>query len=369
MANELTKVLSPLTVVELGFEVSTAHIGWFIAGLGGDVTLIDPSIERRLDAARAAFEQAEVDDPTLLALGLLALLADKRLLTNGDSPQAQQQLAKANIILVPASTGGKAESQRCAELHAQFSNALIVSVTPFGLSGERSSWTANDFLIYHAGGDAYFLPPGPGSASRAPVVAGDHSPGRMAGWSMLAAILAYARKVRLTGKGQVLEISQQEALLDLSRVEISRAANNGAIESRLTKAYETGGIMFASDSPVVLMPLEDHQWAKLWEILGDPDWSQSPDYATREGRREHAPEVQARLQAWVAQHTSADIYRLAQDAGVPVGIVRRASDVITSPQANSRGLFEKKGINGLTVVAPGLPFLLRGPARSVKAIK
>lgn len=180
----------------------------------------------------------------------------------------------------------------------------------------------------------------------------------MAGWSVLAAVLAYARRVVRSGQGMVLEISRQEALLDLSRVEISRAANNGAVESRLTKAYETGGIMFASDGPVVLMPLEDHQWAKLWGLLGDPDWSQAPEYATRAGRREHALEVQARLHAWVAEHTSAEVYTLAQQAGVPVGIVRRASDLLRSPQAIARSLFETKAVAEVEVVVAGLPFLV-----------
>lgn len=353
----------PVTV-ELGFDTTSAHIGWFLARLGGRVTCADPNLSAHVEEARRALDSSERDPERLMALGALALLAGKALIEEDEgAEEVRSRLAEAHIIIAPSNQGGAREAARCAALREQYPSALVISITPFGLSGERSEWVANDFLSYHAGGDAYFLPPGPGAASRAPVVAGDYAPGRMAGWSVLAPVLAFARDVRRTGQGMLLEISRQEALLDLSRVEISRAANNGAVESRLTKAYETGGIMFAADRPVVLMPLEDHQWAKLWTILGEPDWSQTADYATRDGRKQHAPEVQARLQSWVADHTSDEIYALAQAAGVPVGVVRRPTDVIRAPQTAAREFVERRTVRDITVSVPGLPFVVTSRER------
>lgn len=346
-------------VVELKFGTTAAHIGWFLGQLGARVTLVDDGIEARLNHLRSIVDEAPLEPDRLIELGTLSLISGKELLDgDGTTGVASERLADADIILVTAESGGPEEAERCAQLRGRYPKALIASITPFGLSGERSGWAANDFLTYHAGGDAYFLPPGAGSASRAPVVAGDYAPGRMAGWTVLAALLAHARHVKSTGQGALFEVSCQEALLDLSRVEFSRAANNGAIESRLTKAYETGGIMFASDRPVVVMPLEDHQWAKLFSLFGDPDWSQSEGFTTRDGRRQHAGEVQARLQAWVAEHTSEEVYELGQAAGVPIGVVRTASDILTTRQAAARASnsHELTPI-GIEVATPSLPFL------------
>lgn len=328
--------MGEITVLEIGDDLAVGFAGHLLAALGARVICVEPPEghpARRLDAVWPA-----------LAAGKESVCLDL-----GDQEQWHRmaRLASRCELILDGLHGATAPALR-ADLKRRLPLAepppVLMSVTPFGLTGRKSGWPSTPFVDYHAGGDAYFLPPGHNVESRAPVAGGDLSGQCEIGWSIAGTALAFTYGLRV-GRNSAhrlvhLDISKQEVLLDLNRVELSRFANRGLRESRHTKAYETGGLFHARDGMVVIMPLEDHQWRKLYGLMGNPAWSQDDTYSTRAGRLQQAAQLQHHLQEWCFELSAADIYQRCQQAGVPTGIVKRPNEVFTWDQARARGFFQ-----------------------------
>jgi crotonobetainyl-CoA:carnitine CoA-transferase CaiB-like acyl-CoA transferase len=341
-----------LTVLEVGDDLGVSAAGRFLASLGARVICVEPPdghAARRLDGVwpslGAGKESVVLDLTDAQQVRWLARLAGRCDVIIDGLRDAQGPLVRTEL-------------KRC--LGRGERRHVLMSVTPYGLTGAKSGWRSNSFIEYHAGGDAYFLPPGHSVDARAPVAGGDLSGECEVGWSLLGTALAFAYGLRReTGPRECvvhLDVSKQEVLLDLNRVELSRFANQGTRESRATKGYETGGLFYAMDGPVVIMPLENHQWLKLYELMGNPPWSREEAYATRPGRLESAADLQYRIQEWCVDFSAEDLYHRCQRAGVPAGIVKRPHDVFAWRQARQRGFFQPVASGAGTVVEiPWLP--------------
>lgn len=241
---------------------------------------------------------------------------------------------------------------------------VLATVTPFGLVGGKSGWQSTSYVDYHAGGDAYMLPPGHSVDDRAPVVTGDLAGDGMAGWGMTGPVYAhYFGLRRAAGHGERfthLDFSKQDLLINMNRVELSRFMNLGVIESRLTKAWEVGGIFYAQDRAMIFYLGEDHHWDKLFDLMGNPDWSTSEAFATRASRRQNAAILHEHLQVWCASFEAEELYHRCQQAGLPVGYMRRPEEVFRSEQARQRGFFQRaRDETGAEQDIPWLPIPTR----------
>ncbi|MER3407364.1 MAG: CoA transferase, partial [Nitrososphaera sp.] len=98
-----------------------------------------------------------------------------------------------------------------AELGCRNPRLVWVSVTPFGRSGPRRDWRGSDLIGWAASGLLFAT----GDPDRPPLLPG--GPARLAymlaGLNCAAAVLLTLRIRRLSGKGQAVDISLQEAAL------------------------------------------------------------------------------------------------------------------------------------------------------------
>ena len=124
---------------------------------------------------------------------------------------------------------------------------------------------------------------------RPPVKVGGNSSGFDVGLvAVVAVTAAYYWKI-LTGKGQFIEMSKQEALMSMQRVESVTFANDQVVLTRGGDKVRRmpGGIMPCMDGYIVVVTPEEHQWNSLVKLIGNPQIG-------RIGARAPCPELRMR---------------------------------------------------------------------------
>jgi crotonobetainyl-CoA:carnitine CoA-transferase CaiB-like acyl-CoA transferase len=79
-------------------------------------------------------------------------------------------------------------------------------------------------------------------------------------------------------------------------------------------------------------------WKRLPTALGVPELASDPRFANYEARSEHRGELEAILEARLAERTTAEWIEILENAGVPCGPVNDVAAALADPQALARGM-------------------------------
>ena len=244
-----------------------------------------------------------------------------------------------------------------------------VSITPYGQDGPKSSWKAHHLNTFHASGEGYTLPGGETHArfpDRSPVAGGahlgDYDAGLMAASAAVAAL--FAREV--SGTGQTVDISKQEAIMGLSRLGIAQAMGQNIKYDR-SRRYEYGGIFGCKDGYVILYPREDSQWKALVEIMERPELADDPRFQTRPARIQNGDEINQVISQWTASLGKEEIYYRVAPSGCPTAYFSTPQDTHQSPQLAAREFFEEIShpLAG-TLRYPGRPYRFNSGGTNTK---
>jgi len=158
------------------------------------------------------------------------------------------------------------------------------------------------------------------------------------------AALDYRRR---TGKGQHLDVSQLEPLVHFLGPAVLNYVVNGSIQppvgSRDPHAAPHNAFRCqGNDQWCVISVFTDEEWRGFCRVLGDPEWTKSPGFATLTARKKNESELEEHVNRWTAQHTPREVMSLMQAAGVPAGAVQNAEDIVDfDPQVKARELLLK----------------------------
>jgi CoA:oxalate CoA-transferase len=218
---------------------------------------------------------------------------------------------------------------------------IVASVTPYGLTGPAVDLPSTPLTRMHSAGTAHVLVRGLGSDLGKPVSTGgnvNEADGGMAcAIATIGALIARGPD-RGTGDGQIAEVSVQEAMSSLDRVDISIARHDGA-PTFSKRPAGFGGLIKCQDGYIVSVMPQPHQWAGMVHAMGDPEWAldENGDILDRSG--EGSEGLNQGFRDWCAEHTREEIYRTAQSHSAPVGAVYRPSEVMASEQEQARAFF------------------------------
>jgi len=144
---------------------------------------------------------------------------------------------------------------------------------------------------------------------------------------------------QMTGIGQHVDVSKQEASINLDRAEISLYASNGIIAKRVRAA---GGIGFSAckDGYILMAAADEHQWRTIVEIMGNPEWTKDERFKDVASRFQYSAEWAALIADWTKNYTQDELFHKIQGAGVPCGVIRTTGDLIErDEQLKARGFF------------------------------
>jgi len=332
--------LAGLSVLEVGSLVAAPYCGKLLADLGADVVKVETPGVGDPARRRGPFPD-DSPHPERSAL-FLYLNTSKQSITLDPAAETGGRVFRKLVadvdILVEDYPPGKLERLGLgyAELSRTNPGLVMTSITPFGQTGPNRDYRCHPLNLYHVGGhfSAFYQPEG--AELRPPAAAGgylgEYDAGLIAAVGTLAAVIGRRR----TGLGRYVEISKQEAMMGVERVEIARLAND---PNPIPWRPSAGGLLKAKDGYFLVTPLENHQWQGLIRAMGEPEWSKSDWCQSEIGRMEHADEIRPHVEAWAAGLTRDEIYHRTQSEGTPSGPVRNVAEVRDWDQARARGFF------------------------------
>ncbi|RLC68811.1 MAG: hypothetical protein DRI26_09735, partial [Chloroflexi bacterium] len=217
---------------------------------------------------------------------------------------------------------------------------IMTSITPFGQTGPYRDYKAYHLNAYSGSGLAKILasvlPDEVKKPLKGPGFLGDYDAGLNAATATIAAL--YGRL--FTGVGQHIDISRQESLIALERVEIGMYGNEGgSMMSTVMLSGMVGGLQPCKDGHVVLCLPMPHQWEALVKLMDNPDWALDERFKDEFGRAQYATQLNEHIAHWTMERTKDEIYHQAQSLSCPIGSVTTVADLVASEQLKARGFF------------------------------
>jgi crotonobetainyl-CoA:carnitine CoA-transferase CaiB-like acyl-CoA transferase len=129
----------------------------------------------------------------------------------------------------------------------------------------------------------------------------------------------------------------------------------------------------ARDGWFIIQVGREQHFAKLAELVGHPEWTSDPRFATRQGWRDHLDsDIRPAVEAWARSLGKREACAALAGAGIPAGPCYAGEEVVADPHLAARDmLVEIPRVDGVDqpVLTPGNPVLMtkvaQGPERRV----
>jgi crotonobetainyl-CoA:carnitine CoA-transferase CaiB-like acyl-CoA transferase len=269
--------IGAIRIVECGQGISAAYGAKMIADLGAEVVKVEPpagDLARR----RGPFPN---DQPDPEKSGLFVYLNTNKRGVTADlgKPEGRELLGrlleKADILIhnVPPAERAK-QGLDSSQLCAKYPGLIVTSISMFGDRGPRANWRGYELNASNAGGWAY-LSPGASPYPELPPLKpfGAQCDFQGGAHAALTSVAAMRHKLR-SGKGQAIDVSEQEAIAAMLEMNFMHWTYAGRETSRLgSRALGPWFIADCQDGKIFVLSVEEHQWKNLVKLMGDPEWA------------------------------------------------------------------------------------------------
>jgi len=337
----MEKALAGVTVLDLTQYEAGTSCTEMLAWLGADVIKVEEPKMGEQGRWRVT-EKPGVDSYYFILLN-----ANKRSITLNLKSEGGKQifidLIKQVDILSENYSLGTLESFGLGYDYLRSINPRLIYMTVkgFGTTGPYSQYKSFDMIAQAAGGamaitgfpDSPPLKPGP--------TIGDTGTGLHAACGILAALYQRER----TGKGQKVEVSMQEAVLNFVRVPMMATYLTHKPTPRVGNRIGAGpvGDIFkckpgGPNDYVFLYTSSQEMWRSLWATIGRPEIAGDPRFADRASRRENYEALRQLIEDWTTRYTKHEVMRIIAEADVPCGAVLDSVELLEDPHMHERGM-------------------------------
>jgi crotonobetainyl-CoA:carnitine CoA-transferase CaiB-like acyl-CoA transferase len=344
----------PLRVIDLTDDLASSA-GRLFVGLGADVIRVE-------DAGNLPVSRAE----------WLHWHAGKRVVRVADAWDLDRVLERllpgADVVVESGPVGRLRTLPRRTARPADWEHVAHVVVTPFGTWGPCRDWLADDLVATAAGGMVWLGgdpggPPVPPPRAQAGQLAGTHA--------AIAALLALLAR-RQTGRGQLAEVSVQEAVAATLETGAIAWIHAGTVPGRTSGVYgHVAHRVFAAKDGYVAGGYSgpDRMWNDLLAWMAEhgeaadltEDRWQDPAYRWRE--RPYVDEVVA---GFIARRTVDEIAREGLARALPWAAVAAPRDLTKNPQLQYRESFVDIDTESGPVRDVGFPYASPGLPRPIR---
>lgn len=336
--------LSDLRILEFGAQVSAPYCTKMMGDMGAEVIKIEkPGCG---DDARRLEPFAD-KQPGLERSGMFAYLNTSKLgiTLNPETERGKaifQDLVKSVDILVENNPPKVMEALGLTYPSLEKINPklIMVSITPFGQTGPYRDYKAHDINSYSAGGFGFLSTATLQEPVANPLKAGgrqtEFGAGQVAANATMTAVFARDS----SGVGQHIDLSIQEIIA-------------GQAESSLQHwtyaENQIGGVshpvmmpilpLECSDGHVFLMCVEEDQYDRLVELMGNPEWADNELFADRFMRADFIDALAPMLNEWSINIPKEEMFKMCQEKRIPLGPSYNAKEIMESEQLSLRDYF------------------------------
>ena len=343
----MSKALDGVRILDFTHVQSGPTCTQLLAWMGADVIKVErPGVG---DATRKQLADVEGAD----SLYFTMLNHNKRSLTlnskNETGKEVLERLVKKCDVLVENFAPGALDRmgfswERIQELNPKM---IMASVKGFG-PGPYEDCKVYENVAQCAGGSASTtgFRDGPPLVTGAQI--GDSGTGLHLALGITAALLQRAN----TGRGQLVQAPMQDSVLNLCRVKLR---DQQRLDTGPLKEYSQYGenVEFGDSTPragndsgggqpgrilkckgweidpnaYTYFITQAAVWQKICEVIGKPEWKESPDYATPQARLSRLNEIFDEIEKWTMTKTKFEVMELCNPHNIPVGPILSMKEI------------------------------------------
>ena len=224
-----------------------------------------------------------------------------------------------------------------AALRSVKPDLIMCSLSGYGQSGPMRDFGAYGMSLEPASGISSIT----GYAGGPPIRSGLSFTDPHSGFIAAGAILTALYYRRRTGKGQFIDLSEQEAAIPIMAAAILEAEWNGRVPDRQgdrsVYAAPQGCYRCEGDDRwAVISVTGDDEFERLAAAIGHPEWTSDARFASAAGRRQHHDELDAAISEWTSARDHYDVMHTLQAAGVKAAPVLDGKEALFDPQFAAR---------------------------------
>lgn len=336
--------LSDLKVIELGEMVSAPYATKLMADMGAEVVKIErPGIGDRA-RTRGPFPGGQTHPEKS---GLYLYLNTNKLGVTLDVSRPEgfdlleRLVADADVLIHNVAPSDMDRIGLSFErLRRRNPRLVMTSISPWGQSGPKREWRAEDLTLWSASGICYINGGGPEHPEMPPLKAFGHQAGFQGGvHAAVATMGAVFAQVR-DGEGEHVDVSIYESLTSQMELFFEFWPYMGMVASRLgQRPIQPLEIMECRDGYIFVCCVEEHQWRNCIELMGSPEWGSEEIFSDRLKRAANWDALKVFLEDWIKQQSALDLYKKAQARRIPFAPVSTMGDLLSSEHLKKRGFF------------------------------
>lgn len=336
----MTQALSGIRVIDMTHNQAGPACTQMLAFLGADVIKLEEP--KGGDVARTNMRDKKDSD----SLFFLVLNANKKSLTLNLKTEEGKRLfreviAKSDVLVENFGPGALDRLGLGYKELAKINPRLVyATIKGFGTYGPYSGFKSFEPIAQAMGGAMCVtgFPDGPPTYVWPSI--GDSG----TGMHMTIGILAALNQRHATGKGQHVEVSMQDSVVNICRVSLRdhqrfghpppRTGNQlGRNVPGTTYPCAPGG-----PNDYVFMYAQPQMWEAVVSVMGQPELAADPRFKTLEARWENRAALDAIIADWTRQRSKHEVMRLMGDAGVPCGACQDTGEVLADPHLKARDM-------------------------------
>lgn len=331
------KLLSGVTVVDITSSVAGPYATMLLSDFGADIIKVE----------RPEGDDARKWGPPFLdeqALWFTAMNRNKKsVVIDARSEKGKADMldliSKADVFV----TNQPPDVQRKLGLDYDTlkkvrEDLIFVSITGFGLSGERSELTCYDLIAEGYSGIMDIT----GAADSGPQKIGAPAADMLAGQDAAMAAMAALYERQRSGTGRKIDVSLVESMTRFLSCRISSYMGSGEVPKRSGGTDSVIAIYQPFETADKLMNLglgSDPIWRRFWAAVGDEAYGADPRFATNADRRIHRTEIVTHIQEILKTKPRNEWLETFAAARVPAGPINEVDEVTHDAALQERGLF------------------------------
>jgi len=344
--------LEGIRVVDFSIMMAGPYCSRYLADLGADVIKIE-SADGDYIRTREPVREGHSAYFGHLNCGKRSVVLD---LKSAAGVEAARRLAQQSDVLVENFRPGvmRRLGLDYETLRALNPRLVYCSISGFGQTGPSASRPAYAQIVQAASGyDAAFAgyqdPLGRSDGMPRPPNNAIFLADVLGGTFAFSGVLAALNHRHVTGRGQQVDTTLIESMLNLMPYEVQEAQ----FPMPRRPVYPP---LRTKDGYLMISAVSPKNFEVLFEAIGFAGWRDDPILATNAARQAHWYEVMARVEQWTALRDTAECERLFAEVGFPATGYRTVAEALADPQLAHRGSLATVRFGEREQRVPNLPF-------------